>query len=176
MVFLGIILWFYLVTGHFRQYTIDYKAAVTELLGKAAKVYSQRIRRLEGERMGIEGTLDEIPEPIYDLRKAKMNSNSFHQVPVGPSDRYLSPTSMEYYDGRDVGPVQDGRHEGLIHLHTLPSISAHGVLGQILFDVCVPKNVEDWDIKPSPLNGQQFTATRRHAPFNPLKCIRRSRL
>lgn len=161
--------------GHYRHYPIDYKAAVTELLGKAAKVYSQRIRRLEQERMGIEGTHDEILEPICDLRKATANSNSFQGVPLGSSDPYL-PSSMEYYDGRDVGSVQDERKEGLIHLHSLPSINAHGVLGQILFDVCVPKNVEDWDIKASSSNGRGFTSTRRHTPFNPIKCIRRSRL
>lgn len=148
---------------------------MTELLGKAAKVYSQRIRRLEGERMGIEGTRDEILEPIDDLRKATTNSSSFQGLALGPSDHYL-PSSMEYYDGRDVGSVQDDRKEGLIHLQSLPSINAHGVLGQILFDVCVPKNVEDWDIKSSSSNGRLFTSTRRHTPFNPIKCIRRSRL
>ncbi|KAL4649685.1 hypothetical protein ACB092_01G032800 [Castanea dentata] len=161
--------------GHYRHYPIDYKAAVTELLGKAAKVYSQRIRRLEGERMGIEGTRDEILEPIDDLRKATTNSSSFQGLALGPTDHYL-PSSMEYYDGRDVGSVQDDRKEGLIHLQSLPSINAHGVLGQILFDVCVPKNVEDWDIKSSSSNGRLFTSTRRHTPFNPIKCIRRSRL
>ncbi|XP_062159975.1 uncharacterized protein LOC133867271 [Alnus glutinosa] len=155
--------------GHYRHYPIDYKAALTELLGKAAKVYSQRIRRLEGERMGIEGTHDEIPEPICNMRKAMKNSNHFQGVALGPSDHYFASSSMEYYGSRDVGSVQDERKEDLIHLHSLPSISAHGVLGQILFDVCVPQDVEDWDIKP-------FTSTRRHTPFNPIKCLRRSRL
>lgn len=163
------ITWFNLVTGHYRHYPIDYKAALTELLDKAAKVYSQRIRRLEGERMGIEGTHDEIPEPICNMRKAMMNSNNFQGLALGPSDHSFASSSMEYYGGRDVGSVQDERKEDLIHLHSLPSISAHGVLGQILFDVCVPKDVEDWDIKP-------FTSTRRHTPFNPIKCLRRSRL
>jgi hypothetical protein len=142
---------------------------LTELLGKAAKVYSQRIRRLEGERMGIEGTHDEIPEPICNMRKAMKNSNYFQGVALGPSDHYFASSSMEYYGSRDVGSVQDERKEDLIHLHSLPSISANGVLGQILFDVCVPQDVEDWDIKP-------FTSTRRHTPFNPIKCLRRSRL
>lgn len=148
---------------------------MTELLGKAAKVYSQRIRQPEGERMGIEGTRDEILEPIEDLRKATTNSSSFQGLALGPSDHHL-PSSMEYYDGRGVGSVQDDHKEGLIHLQSLPSINAHGVLGQILFDVCVPKNVEDWDIKSSSSNGRLFTSTKRHTPYNPIKCIRRSRL
>ncbi|KAK3231432.1 hypothetical protein Dsin_003313 [Dipteronia sinensis] len=163
--------------GHYRHYPIDYKAAVTELLGKSAAVYSQRIQRLEGERMGLEGTNDEI-HPIDGMRKAAASpTHSFRGTPLVPSDHFFMPSSLEYYDGRDVGSVQDQHKEELIHLHTPPTISAHGVLGQILFDVCVPKNVEGWDIRSSDsLNGRSYMSTRRHSPFNPIKCIRRSRL
>ncbi|XP_065847293.1 uncharacterized protein [Euphorbia lathyris] len=167
--------------GHFRIYPNDYKAAVTELLGKAATVYSQRIRRLEGEGMGVEGTHthDEISESMYDLKKAAVSPNqSFRGVTIQPSDHFYMPNSVGYYEGRDdVGSLQSEQKEGLIHLPTTPlTINAHGVLGQILFDVCVPKNVEDWDIKSATLSRQPFNSTRRHAPFNPIKCIRRSRL
>ncbi|XP_035541589.1 uncharacterized protein LOC108992356 isoform X2 [Juglans regia] len=164
--------------GHFRHYPIEYKAALTELLGKAAKVYSLRTTRLDGERMGMEGTGDEIPEPIYgDLRKAATkNSNSLREVATRPSDNYFLPTSMEYCNGKGVGSMQDEHKQGLIHLHSLPSISVHGVLGQMLFDVCIPKNVEDWDLKSSPSNGHWFLPTKKNAPFNPIKCMRRSRL
>lgn len=178
-IYFNLLMWFNLVIniGHYRHYPIDYKAAVTELLGKAAAVYSQRIQRLEGERMGLEGTHDEI-HPINGMRKAAASpTRSFRGTPLVPSDHFFMPSSLEYYDGRDVGSVQDQHKEELIHLHTPPSISAHGVLGQILFDVCVPKNVEGWDIRSSDsLNGRSYTSTRRHSPFNPIKCIRRSRL
>ncbi|KAJ4966895.1 hypothetical protein NE237_018744 [Protea cynaroides] len=161
--------------GHYKHYPTDYKAAVNELLGKAALVYSRRIQQLEGERMGSEGTHDALSESIFNLRKAGKSSNqSLRRVALGPSDHFLS--SVEYHEDRDVGSVQDERKEGLIHLQNPPTINAHGVLGQILFDVCVPKNVEGWDIKsPGAFNGQPFTS-RRHLPFNPIKCIRRSRL
>ncbi|KDP38370.1 hypothetical protein JCGZ_04295 [Jatropha curcas] len=164
--------------GHFRLYPFDYKAAVTELLGKAAAVYSQRIRRLEGERLGVEGTHDEISEPIGDLRKAVESPNqSFCGVTIQPSDNFFMPSSVGYYEGRDMGSLQDEHKEDLIHLHNPPRINAHGVLGQVLFDVCVPKTVEDWDIKSSAsLSRQPYSSTRRHAPFNPIKCILRSRL
>ncbi|KAH7567388.1 hypothetical protein ACOSP7_010750 [Xanthoceras sorbifolium] len=164
--------------GHYRHYPIDYKAAVTELLGKAAAVYSQRIQRLEGQRVGVEGAHDEI-DPIDSMGKAAASpTQSFCGTPLVPNDHFFMPSSIEYYEGRDGGSVQDQQHkEGLIHLPTPPSISAQGVLGQILFDVCVPKNVEGWDIRSSDsLNGRSYTSTRRHAPFNPIKCIRRSRL
>ncbi|XP_050205570.1 uncharacterized protein LOC126655420 [Mercurialis annua] len=164
--------------GHFRLYPADYKAAVSELLGKASAVYSQRIQKLEGERMSIEGTHDDISDPMRDLRRAAASPNqSFRGVTIQPSDHFYMPTSVGYYEGRDGSSFQDEQKEGLIHLPSPPKINAHGVLGQILFDVCVPKNVEDWDMRPSTsLSGQGYSSTRRHAPFNPIKCIRRSRL
>uniref|UniRef100_A0A5B7AX05 DUF829 domain-containing protein n=1 Tax=Davidia involucrata TaxID=16924 RepID=A0A5B7AX05_DAVIN len=164
--------------GHYRHYQIDYKAAVTELLGKATVIYSHRIRQLEGERMGLEGTRGEISEPFYHLRKAAVSSNqSFGRVALEMNDHFCVPSSLEYDGGRDVGSVSDDRKEGFIHLSSPPSINAHGVLGQILFDVCVPKNVEGWDIRSShSLNRPPFASRRRHSPFNPIKCIRRSRL
>lgn len=164
--------------GHYRHYPVDYKAAVTEFLGKAATVYSQRIRRLEGEGMGIEGSQNENPERVEDLRKAMKKSNNFHGITPGASEVYLAPSSMECYDGKDVGSVQDERKEDLIHLRSPPSINAHGVLGQILFDACVPRDVEDWDIRSSSSIVPLFPSSRRqrHTPFNPIKCIRRSRL
>lgn len=169
---------FIVVVGHYRVYPIDYRVAVTELLGKATAVYSQRIQHLEGERMGVEGTHDEISEPIGDLRKAATSPNqSFWGVTIQPSDHFFTPSSVGYYEGRDVGSLQDEQKEGVIHLHSSPSTNAHGVLGQFLFDVCVPKNVEDWDIRSSTSSSNRpYTSSRRHASFNPIKCIRRSRL
>jgi farnesol dehydrogenase len=165
--------------GHYKHYPIDYKAAVTELLGKAAGVHSQRFRRLEGERMGVEARDEEIIEPLHTLRKAAACSNGFQGTSLALGDQSLLPSSMEYYEGRDTGALQDERREGVIHLpnQPIPRINAHGVLGQILFDVCVPKNVEGWDIGSlDSLKGGLFTSTRRHTPFNPIKCILRSRL
>ncbi|XP_061343181.1 uncharacterized protein LOC133289292 isoform X2 [Gastrolobium bilobum] len=161
--------------GHFRHHPIDYKAAITEMLGKAVAIYCHKNRRIEDEKLGIEGTKDEIKDPFSELRKAAMTSTSFQGFALAPSDN-LSPSSMEYYDGKDVGSVADERKGGFIHLPSRPSINAHGVLGQMLFDICVPKNVEDWDIRSNSKNGGLLVGTRRHAPFNPIKCIRRSRL
>lgn len=162
-------------TGHYRNYPVDYKAAVTELLGKAAGLYSQRIQQLEGERLGVPASSDEIIEPINNnIRKSAMGSNGFMGFSVAPSDPF---SSMECDDGRETRSVQDERKEGTVHLPDLPSIAAHGVLGQLLFDVCVPKNVEDWDIRSSDsLKSRRSSSTRRHTHFNPIKCILRSRL
>ncbi|CAA3028107.1 Hypothetical predicted protein [Olea europaea subsp. europaea] len=87
----------------------------------------------------------------------------------------------EYHEGRDFGSVQDERKEPYIRLSSLPSISAHGVLGQFLFDVCVPKNVEDWDLKSSPslrktwadLESVAFDhlATLPFPSHGPLQCV-----
>ncbi|XP_022768797.1 uncharacterized protein LOC111312621 isoform X3 [Durio zibethinus] len=164
--------------GHYRHYPIDYKAAVTELLGKAAALYSRRIQQLEGERMGSGGAQDEISEPISNISKTTLSPiQSFQGTPLVQSDDFLLPSSIEYYEGRDFGSVQDQHKEGLIHLPHPPSINLHGVLGQILFDVCVPKNVEGWDIKSSDSSSRRpYTSPRRNSHFNPIKCIRRSRL
>ncbi|KAI8549887.1 hypothetical protein RHMOL_Rhmol06G0060100 [Rhododendron molle] len=170
--------------GHHRHYPIDYKAAVTELLGKASIIYSHRIRLLEGEGMGFEGPHDEISEPFYQLKKAAINSdNSFQRVALELNDHFFVPSSVEYHEDTVIGPVQDEHKGGLIHIPKPSSINAHGVLGQILFDVCVPENVEGWDVRSSPsLSRPPFPSSRWHSPLNPIrcrnpiKCIRRSRL
>ncbi|XP_071924129.1 uncharacterized protein [Coffea arabica] len=130
---------------------IEYKAAVTQLLAKAAVSYSKQIRQLEGEKMGLEGTNDDISEPFCNLRKAAASSQqSFQRIALELNDHFLVPSSAEYHEGRDVGSVQDERKERYIPLSSPPSMNAHGVLGQFLFDVCVPKNVDNWDVKLSP--------------------------
>ncbi|XP_028802942.1 uncharacterized protein LOC114758088 [Neltuma alba] len=154
--------------GHYRHHLIDYKAAVTEILGKAAAIYISRKRPTGDEGLGKKGTGDEISYPISNFRKAAMTSTSFQGFAVASDD--LLSGSMNYYEGKGVGSVSDERKESLIHLPSRPGINAYGVLGQALFDICVPKNVEDWDIKSNSRN------TRRHGSFNPIKCIRRSRL
>ncbi|CAA2996134.1 uncharacterized protein LOC111397264 isoform X2 [Olea europaea var. sylvestris] len=163
--------------GHFRQFPVEYKAAVTELLVKASAIYSQRIRQLEGEKMGLEGTHYEISEPFGNLKKAAAGSNhSFQIIPRDLNDHFLVPSSIEYYEDRGGGSVQDEHKDRYVHLSSPPKISAHGVLGQFLFDECVPKNVEDWDLKSSFSSRRApCVSGRRHSPFN-LKCIRRSRL
>lgn len=162
--------------GHYKHYPIQYRAAVTNLLDKAVSVFSQRIRIL-GERTGTEGMHDEISELIWDLQKVAVDSNqSLRRVALGPSDHFFLPSSAEYQNDRDSS-LQDEQKERAIYLPNPPSINAHSVLGQILFDVCVPKNVEGWDIKfGGTVNGQPFASARRHSPFNGIKCNRRSRL
>ena len=154
---------------------------MTELLEKAGLIYSHRIRRLEAERISLGEVHDETtnPNPISRPEKATASSNSYSgRVALELNDHlFVSPSSIEYQGGRNVGPVSDEHKEGLIPLHTLPSINPHGVLGQFLFDACVPKDVDDWDIRwSSSSNAPVFARTRRHSPFNPIKCIRRSRL
>lgn len=163
------------MSGHFLHHPDEYKAAVTEILGKAVAIYRHKHRRIEHEKLDIEGTKDEITDPFSELRKAATTSTSFQGFVLAPSES-LFPSSVEYYDGKGVGSIEDERKGSFIHLPSRPSINANGVLGQILFDVCVPKNVEDWDVRSNSKNAGLLAGTRRHAPFNPIKCIRRSRL
>ncbi|GMJ02631.1 hypothetical protein like AT5G44250 [Hibiscus trionum] len=162
--------------GHYRHYPIDYKAAVTELLGKAAALYSRNVQQFEGEQIEAAGAQDEISESISNISKLALSPNRSFRGTLVQSDNFLLPSSIEYYEGRDFGSVQDQHKEGLIPLRHPPSINLHGVLGQILFDACVPKNVEDWDLKSSDSLSRHRHTSRRNSHFNPIRCIRRSRL
>lgn len=168
----------FFIIGHYEHYPIQYRAAVTDLLERAALVFSQKMQQLEDERTCMESTNDEISALICDLQKAAVNSNqSLRRVAVGPSDHFYLPSSAEHQTGRDSEPSQDELKDKPVHLPSPPSINAHSVLGELLFDACVPKNVEGWDIKfCGSLNGQPFASARRHSPFHGIKNIRRSRL
>ncbi|KAJ9559965.1 hypothetical protein OSB04_005125, partial [Centaurea solstitialis] len=148
----------------------EYQAAVTDLLTTAVSVYSSRTQRL---------TADETSEPLRHLREAVSTSNqyqSLHRINLDLNDHFVVPGSVEYHEGRDVGSVHDAPKERFIPRSSPPKINAHGILGQILFDVCVPKTVEDWDLRSGSSSYATFGSARRHSNFNPIKCIRRSRL
>lgn len=138
-------------------------------------IFSQRIQKLEWEMTGMEGMHDEISELICDLQKAAVNSNeSLRRVAVEPTDHFFLPSSAGNQNGTDSG---DEQKERSLSLSKPPSLSAHSVLGQVLFDVCVPKNVDGWDIKfCGSLNGQPFASARRNSPPRSIKGLRRSRL
>ncbi|PKA50008.1 hypothetical protein AXF42_Ash017547 [Apostasia shenzhenica] len=149
--------------AHYRHHPAEYKAAVTELLAKASLTYSRRqeIRRIPG---------DKIPESVCNLHGSAVISNeSLKRIAIAPSDDFFLPSPIEFgKTGDDCASLID---EQKAELFELPSIKPHGVLSQILFDVCVPKNIEGWDIKP-----HASSSFWRHGAFNPIKCIKRSRL
>ncbi|XP_075518834.1 uncharacterized protein LOC142552850 isoform X2 [Primulina tabacum] len=159
--------------GHFRNYPVEYGAAVTELLGKAVAVYSQRIRQLEGEKMGLERTDTEISDPFHNLRKAASRSNqSFERITLDLNNHFVVPGSVEYDEYRGVGSVHDEHKERYIPLSSPPKIGVHGILGQFLFDVCVPKNVENWDIGSShTLRREAFYIRSETFAFQPYEML-----
>ncbi|KAE8667867.1 Detected protein of unknown function [Hibiscus syriacus] len=53
--------------------------------------------------------------------------------------------SLGRYHFRSNG--SDEQSDRPISLPVQPSINAHSVLGQILFDACVPKNIDGWDVR-----------------------------
>lgn len=163
--------------GHYKDNPVQYRAAVDELLKEADLVFSQKLQKL-GERSGMEGMHDKICELICDLQNAAVDSNqSLRRVALGPNDHFFMPSSAEYQNAKETGSLQDEQKERTSSLQNSPGINAHTVLGQVLFDACVPKNIEGWDIKFSgTLNGQPVASARRRSPLNALKSIRRSRL
>ncbi|XP_072991204.1 uncharacterized protein [Typha latifolia] len=155
--------------GHYKHHPGEYKAAVTELLRDATIIYSERRHHVNNDSAGIGDPCNKIPESICNLHKAAVNSNeSLTRIGIDPSDHFFLPSSMEYHENHDEPKGEPFQQV----------LTAHGVLGQILFDVCVPKNIEGWDIKPTTSSNrrQTFTSARQDGSFNPIKCIWRSRL
>ncbi|KAK8952436.1 hypothetical protein KSP39_PZI003080 [Platanthera zijinensis] len=149
---------FFLVSfaAHYRHNQDEYRAAVSDFLSKARLIFSNRQLYQNANK--------KMPESV-----AAIDSNeSLRRFTFEPTDHFVQ-SSTEFSEIRSgVSPV-DEQKSGLFQI---PSIKPQGVLSQILFDVCVPKNIEGWDIKPiSSLN-----SAHRRRPFNPIKCIRRSRL
>lgn len=154
----------------------DYRCNVGELLAKSSTIYSQRQRLCNGGTTELGSACNDIAESICSLHEAAHNSNeSLRRVGTGPNDHFFLPSSSRAFEMKDGSPLQDEQKGSSF---TLPSINPQGVLSQILFDVCVPKNVEGWDIKPVvSLKGKQcFGSPNRTSPTSPLRFIRRSRL
>lgn len=82
---------------------------------------------------------------------------------------------MEYEENQEeTKPV-------LLQTESALNFRLNGVLGQILFDVSDPQDVEGWDLNLHlPINGRNshvFPNLHPNNPgFNPMKYIRRSRL
>ncbi|XP_022982259.1 uncharacterized protein LOC111481139 isoform X1 [Cucurbita maxima] len=161
--------------GHFLHFPIEYRAAVTELLNKAAGVYWQRTR--PNEVAAVDKMNCDSCKPTPDVRKAASPSSSFQEPALAPSNHLFFSSMIDGCDYRGIGSMHDEDMEGVIRLSNSPRTIPHGANGQILYDVCVPKNVEDWDIESSSSsNGVLRAHTRRHTSFNPIKLMRRSRL
>ena len=117
-----------------------------------------------------------IAHSVCSLHNAAANSNeSLRRVANSPSDHFFLPSSKDHDESREPGSLIEDQRRNMSHP---PCMEPKGVLGQILFDVCVPKNVEGWDIKPtvSPNGRPTFASARQLGPFNPIRYFRRSRL
>jgi len=154
--------------GHYRYHPEEYRAAVSELLMKASALYMSR-RQLKGYEVGTSEHGDMPPSISNHQRTAATSSDRLRRSPIDPTDQFFLPSSMEYHESSE-GPKPE-----LFNMPSVESLSLNGVLGQVLYDVCVPKNVEGWDLKPS-ASSHMHTVARRHGSFNPMKCMRRSRL
>ncbi|KAG0469680.1 hypothetical protein HPP92_016380 [Vanilla planifolia] len=139
--------------AHYRHHRAEYAAAVSEFLEKASCNFSSRW-------------------PAH--------GSSHHRTPcsngsiMSPADGFFLPTSTECKETKCVSLANDymGDLFGLSSIKPIRSPSwAH-------FDLCSPKNVDGWDMKPtSSLNKTSvFSSTGRHGPFSSVKCIKRSRL
>ncbi|KAG2298135.1 hypothetical protein Bca4012_009341 [Brassica carinata] len=152
--------------GHYTHNPIQYRAVISNFLEKAISVHLQKLRQL-GERAR---THDEISELICDLQKVAVNSNqSLKRVATGPSDHFFLPSSAPYQsNNNDPSSSQEDQRERSSFRPLQPTnINAHSVLGQFLFDSCVPKNIEGWDIRfGGCLNGQPYATSSSRKKSN----------
>ncbi|CAN0846575.1 hypothetical protein LINGRAHAP2_LOCUS4518 [Linum grandiflorum] len=155
--------------GHYKHHPMAYTSAVTNLLEKATSVYGQRMQQLE-DGLKLNGMHAQISDLVCDLQKVAVESNEgLRSVPVLPNN--------DLFEQRESEASRDERKDGSIYQRSPPRMSAHGVLGQALFDVCVPKYVDGWDIRFSGcLNGQPVASASKRSHLQSLKRIRRSRL
>ncbi|KAG6382868.1 hypothetical protein SASPL_157411 [Salvia splendens] len=145
--------------GH-HQHQSTQCIAITKLLEQAVSIFSEKIQKL-GEKSNMEDMHDVISPIRYNLQNSAVLSNT--------NDHFLLPCSSEYEKSRQLN-----ERSSYSHLSS-PRMCTNTVLGQVLFDACVPKNVEGWDIKFSgSLNGEPFASVRRRSPFCAMK--QRSRL
>ena len=169
-------LFFY--SGHYTHNPIQYRAVISNFLEKAISVHLHKIRQL-GERAR---THDEISELICDLQKVAVDSNqSLKRVATGPSDHFFLPSSAPYQSNNtDPSSSQEEQRERSSFRPLQPtSINANSVLGQFLFDSCVPKNIEGWDIRfGGCLNGQPYAtcSSRKNSNRGFKKQLLRSKL
>ncbi|KAK4340271.1 hypothetical protein RND71_041733 [Anisodus tanguticus] len=161
--------------GLYESDPIQYSVAINQLLVHSVSVFISRIKKL-GEINGLDDMHDEISHLICDLQNAAADSNgSLRRVAGGPNDHFFLPSSSEHQNVSASGSFSNERKD--LPNWPNPSLSAHTVLGQILFDACVPKNIEGWDVKyTSSLKGQPFSSARKPSSLNALKYLRRSRL
>lgn len=171
--------------GHYKHHPEEYRAAVTELLKKASTLYASR-RQLNGHAVGTSEHTD-APAPASTSKSnphrdaaSSVGRSRLIQAPADPAGQFPSiPSSMECHESSSQGPPQP-------ELLSMPGVESSGlrcgVLGQALYGVCVPKDVEDgWDLAPpsassDALWGAAAAAPPRRGSFSPMRCVRRSRL
>ncbi|XP_075477291.1 uncharacterized protein LOC142518390 [Primulina tabacum] len=160
--------------GHHKYLTMQYTSAIAQLLERAVSVFSQKIQKL-GERSRTDYMHDVISDLICDLQNAAVDSNqSFQRVAVGPNDHFFLPSSLAYQNNKEFGSSQEDQKERS-PVRSSPCMHTNSVLGQVLFNVCVPKTVEGWDIKFSgALNREPLASLHKRSPFSGIK--HRSRL
>ncbi|CAA0827634.1 Protein of unknown function DUF829- transmembrane 53 [Striga hermonthica] len=156
--------------GLIKHQSIQYTTAITEFLEQATSIFSEKIQNL-GEKSYMDDMHNKISNLICDLQNAAVDSNqSFRRVAVGPNDHFFLPSSTCYQNNKEYGSVQQESKERSPNRSSPPCMGANSVLGQALFDACVPKNVEGWDIKFSgSLNGEPFASVRKRPPFRGMK-------
>jgi len=160
--------------GHYKSHEAEYRTAVDDVLKKALVTFCHRSQLNRNSAAWDQEY--KIAHCVCNLHNVAANSNeSLRRVANSPSDHFFLPSSKDHNESREPDSLIEEQKRSLSYPGRM---EPQGVLGQIMFDVCVPKNVEGWDIKPtvSPNGRPMLASARQLGPFNPIKYLRRSRL
>lgn len=145
---------------------------MSELLVKAISIYATRLQQLKSINNSLGPVHIDISEPLSHFRETISSTNQHpnsKRMALDLNDHVIRPCSMEHQHVREEESVQDEIKECLTSRAAMLEVNAYGTLGQTMFDVCVPKNMEDWDLR-------SFASKRTYSCFFSVKCIRRSKL
>ncbi|XP_073037594.1 uncharacterized protein [Primulina eburnea] len=133
--------------GHYKYLTMQQTSAIAQLLEQAVSVFSQKNTKKLGEKSRTDYMHDVISDLICNLQNAAVDSNqSFLRVALWPNDHFFLPSSSAYHNNKEFGSLKEDKKERS-SLRSSPCMHTNSVLGQVLFNICVPKTVEGWDIK-----------------------------
>jgi len=138
--------------GHYKFHPEEYRAAVTELLKKASVLYMSR-RQLNGYDVGTSEHSDTPPSTSNLPRTDASSVGRLRRAPIDPTDQFFLPSSMEYNESSEGSQP---------NLFNVPK-ECRWLGPQAL---CV----DEWEAR------HIHTVAHRHDSFNPMKCVRCSRL
>eukprot|EP01018_Ginkgo_biloba_P036663 Gb_23053 [translate_table: standard] len=167
--------------GHYRHHPEEYRDAVLKLLTAASLFYSQRMEKLLHQEFIRRGPNCKMSESVCSADKgAALSHENSHRIASGQTISYYLPSFPEAQTFKCLGSFTDGQKGKMAQIQSCSNPDARSILHNLLFDVDLPKDIEDWEIEPFSLSPGMIDDTASGpgatVSINPIKFIRRCRL